>query len=182
MYELGYHGTSTRAIAKAVGIESSSIYYHYPSKQHVLVDIMTRSMSDLIADVEAAVALHHEPADQLRAAIRAHVRFECRDRMQSFVTDSEVRALEPANRAEILRLRDRYERIFQRILKEGTAGGQFAVHDTRLTVMALMALCTGVSTWYQPEGRLGPDEIAERYIALALDGITSREPRAAEVK
>jgi AcrR family transcriptional regulator len=182
MCELGYHGTSTRAIAKAVGIESSSLYYHYPSKQHVLVDIMTHNMRDLIADVEAAVAQQREPAGRLRAAILAHVRFECRQRMQSFVSDSEIRALEPANRAAVVELRDQYERIFERILKEGLAAGQFAVDDIRLTVMALMALCTGVSTWYQPDGRLGPDEIADRYVALALAGIMSREPRAAEAK
>ena len=175
MYELGYHGTSTRAIAKAVGIESSSLYYHYPSKQNVLVDIMTRNMVDLISETEAAVAAHRQSTERLRAAIVAHVHFECRERMQSFVSDSEIRALEPGNRPAIVDLRDQYEAIFQRVLEDGVASGEFAVRDSRLAVMALMAVGTGVSTWYQPNGRLRPDDIAERYADLLLGGILVRK-------
>jgi AcrR family transcriptional regulator len=182
MYELGYHGTSTRAIAREVGIESSSLYYHYPSKQDILVDIMTRNMRQLIADVEVAVDGLPNATERLRAAIIAHVRFECAGRMQSFVTDSEIRALEPDNRQAIINLRDQYEQIFQRILEEGVATARFAIPDIRLTVLALMAICTGVSTWYQPDGRLGPEEIAKRYADLVVDGVLRHESSAGELQ
>jgi Bacterial regulatory proteins, tetR family len=32
----GHHGTPVRAIAHEVGIEAASLYYYFPSKQHLL--------------------------------------------------------------------------------------------------------------------------------------------------
>ncbi|MGH7860068.1 MAG: helix-turn-helix domain-containing protein, partial [Candidatus Binatia bacterium] len=38
--ERGYGGTSIRDIARAAGVQSASLYSHYPSKEHVLAEIV----------------------------------------------------------------------------------------------------------------------------------------------
>src|SRR5258707_518411 len=38
--EMGYHAAPLRDIAGLAGIQAASIYYHYPSKQALLVEIM----------------------------------------------------------------------------------------------------------------------------------------------
>ena len=38
--EYGYHAATMRDIAQIAGIQAASIYYHYPSKQTLLVEIM----------------------------------------------------------------------------------------------------------------------------------------------
>ena len=38
--ERGYHATSTRALAAAVGVRESALYHHFPSKEAVLMAIL----------------------------------------------------------------------------------------------------------------------------------------------
>jgi len=171
--ERGYHGTSLRALAGEVGLQMSSAYHYFPSKQLLLLRIMDRTMRDLIATVQEAVAGVDDPAEQLRAAIRGHVGFHAHRRREAFITDSELRALEPANRDRIVALRDEYERLFLRILEQGVRRQVFRPHDTKLAVYALMAVCTDVAVWYRPEGRLTLEEIADSYFSMFLRGIAA---------
>jgi len=177
MSERGYHGTSQRSIAVAVGLQMSSLYHHFPSKQDLLVAIMTRAMQDLISTVEDAVASAdgEGPEERLRAAIRGHILFHADRRQEAFILDSELRALEPEGRDLVVKLRDQYEQIFVGILREGMSEGVFGVPDTKLAVFVLMAMCTGVALWYRPGGRLPLEVIADIYADLFLRGVLTSE-------
>ena len=170
IYERGYHGTSLRAVAARVGLQMASLYYHYPSKQDLLMAIMRRAMEDLTATVRQAVDGLDDPTLRLGAAIRGHVLFHADRRMEAFVTDAELRSLTPANRDSIVGLRDAYETIFADTLREGVRRGAFAVPDVKLATLALMALCTGVATWFRPGGRLSLEDVADGYTRLFLLG------------
>jgi AcrR family transcriptional regulator len=170
--ERGYHGTSQRSIAVAVGLQMSSLYHHFPSKQDLLVEIMARSMRDLISAVEQAVAQADGdgPEQRLRAAIRGHILFHADRRQEAFILDSELRALEPAGRELVIKLRDQYEQIFADILQQGMAEGVFRIPDCKIAVFMLMAMCTGVAVWYRPGGRLPLETVADIYTDLFLRG------------
>ena len=164
-----------------MGLRMSSLYYHFPSKQDLLAEIMTRSMQDLIATVERAVAAAKGdgPEQELRAAIRGHILFHAERRKEAFVLDNELRGLKPGGRDLVIKLRDRYEQIFADILRDGALQGGLRIRDLRLTVFALLAMCTGVAVWYQPGGRLSLKQIADIYTDLALHGVlatSGREP------
>ena len=45
-----------RDLAQAVQMETASLYYHYPSKQDILVDLFNCTMHDMITGVEQAAA------------------------------------------------------------------------------------------------------------------------------
>jgi AcrR family transcriptional regulator len=64
----GYDATSLRQIAEAVGMTKAAVYYHYPAKEHLLLEL-TRPMLDALgelvtrlrtgaADSEAALAAY----------------------------------------------------------------------------------------------------------------------------
>ncbi len=172
IYERGYHATSLRTVARAVGVQMSSLYYYFPSKQAMLVEIMTRSMEELIAAVEAEVASAGPEAEsRLCAAIRGHILFHAERRKEAFILDSELRALERAGQRLVVKLRDRYEEIFLEILEDGAARKTLYVPDLKLIVFALLAMCTGVASWYKPGGRYSLEQIAEIYAGLALNGL-----------
>lgn len=44
----GYAGTSTRAIAQAVGIRQASLYYHFPSKDQILAELLAETVRPAI--------------------------------------------------------------------------------------------------------------------------------------
>lgn len=172
--ERGYHGTSVREIVGSVGVQPAAFYYHYPSKEYLLCEIMSRTLEELTVAVEEATADLATAEERLFAALHAHVTFHALHPLETFVTDSELRALPPADRKRIVRLRDRYESIFTSILEEGSASGEFLVHDAKVETYALMALATAVATWYSPRGRLSVARVAEIYGSLVLDGVRRR--------
>ncbi|MEL6680642.1 MAG: hypothetical protein AAFQ51_18210, partial [Pseudomonadota bacterium] len=58
------------------------------------------------------------------------------------------------------------EDLLDDILKAGKASGAFHITDTRLTTLAIIAMLTGISTWYKRGGRLSQDEIEAHYLEM----------------
>ena len=52
----GYHGTSVRIIAKEAKLSVPGLYYHFASKQDMLVALLKHSSGDLLRRARGAVA------------------------------------------------------------------------------------------------------------------------------
>ena len=97
--EQGYHGASMRDIAARAGVSVSAAYHYFPSKADMLRTIMVRVTEDLIGDLEAARdGAGPDPAARLAAVARSHVLLHTRRQDESFVANSELRSLSPADR------------------------------------------------------------------------------------
>jgi AcrR family transcriptional regulator len=59
----GYEQSSLREIAERVGLTKASLYYHYPSKQELLLDILRPLVDDWEAVADHAETLPHTPAN-----------------------------------------------------------------------------------------------------------------------
>lgn len=68
-----FHATSMRDIAKAVDMLSGSIYYHFSSKQEMLLAVYAEGARRIGALVDAAVERETEPWKRLEAASAAHL-------------------------------------------------------------------------------------------------------------
>src|SRR5580692_8887457 len=71
--ERGFHATSMRDIAKAVGMLSGSIYYHFQSKEEMLVAVYDEGMQRIAEEVDRAVSAEQEPWQRLEAACTGHL-------------------------------------------------------------------------------------------------------------
>ena len=166
--EKGFNGTAVRDLARALGIEVASLYYHFPSKQDLLLALLERIMDDLLEALRVAMHEAAGPTERLCRVMRSHVLFHVLKRKDALVSHSELRSLTPANRRLIIAKRDRYEMAIRSLLEEGVAAGDFHIGDVRLTGIALLAMCSGVSDWIKPRGRLHDNEVAELYGVMAL--------------
>lgn len=167
--EQGYHGASMRDIAQRAGVSVSAAYHYFPSKADMLRTIMVRVTEDLIADLVAARdGAGMDPAAQLAAIARAHVLLHTRRQDESFIANSELRSLAPADRRKVVALRDRVGRVFKDIVAAGCRRGVFDRPYSAETVRAILTMCTAVAGWYRADGTDGPETVADRYAALAL--------------
>lgn len=68
--EQGYDATSLRQIADAVGTTKAAVYYHFPAKEHMLLEL-TRpwldALGDLVAQMRSAAASGCDAARTLQA-------------------------------------------------------------------------------------------------------------------
>lgn len=167
----GYEGVSMRDIAGSVGIQQSAIYNHFPSKQHLLVDLMVTHMDHLLAAMRAAVADDLTPARALDAFARFHVTYHLDQPDDVFLAYMELRSLEAEGRAAILALRDAYERRLRDILKRGQSTGDFTIGDPAVTARALLAMMTGVTVWFKDGGALDRQAVAETYVQTAMQAV-----------
>ena len=169
--EYGYHAAPLRDIARIEGMQAASIYYHYTSKQALLIEIMETYMQRLNANLERILREQNEPQQRLRAAIANHIRLHTSYKSEFFIIDTEIRALEGENRTRIISLRDRYEYLLQELLRDGMERGVFRQSDVKVTSYALIAMCTEVATWFRPNGRLSVQQVIDIYTQMITQGL-----------
>lgn len=171
---LGYHATSMRAIAGLAGVQAAAIYHWYPSKEALLVRLQDDFMERLTARIEEAVeapAVAPRPALRLAAAVRAHVVFHGEHTREAFVTDSEIRALTEGPRAALVAKRDAYQELFAGMVRAGIRDGTLRTSDARVATYAVLLQCTGVALWFDPDGPLPLDQVAELHVELVLGAL-----------
>jgi AcrR family transcriptional regulator len=167
----GYAAVSMRQIAAEVGVQAGALYLYTPDKQTLLFDLMKGHMDDLLA-AWAAVPKAGSPAARLEAFVRFHIRFHLDRPEEVFLAYMELRNLDPGNFAAIEALRRDYETELERILRDGVRDGVFAVADTKLATLALIAMLTGVTTWYREGGRLTREGVERLYWEMARGAVT----------
>ena len=69
----GYERTTVRELARAVGLQSGSLFHHFRSKEEILVAVMNNGIQEVIDDGERALARYRAPADRLAALFRVHM-------------------------------------------------------------------------------------------------------------
>jgi AcrR family transcriptional regulator len=157
----GYAAVSMRAIAAEVGVQAGALYNYTPDKQSLLFDLMQGHMTDLLAEVPRAEG---KPALQtLQDFVEFHIRFHADRPDEVFIAYMELRNLTPENFSQIEALRRRYEDHLEAILQAGAAEGVFAVSDTKIVTLAIIAMLTGVNTWFRSGGRLSLNEVVAQY-------------------
>lgn len=162
----GYAAVSIRQIAQEVGVQPGALYNHFPTKQDILKDLMLAHMDDLISSWDAERARIPANTDPLDAFVRFHIRYHMEKRDEVFVSYMELRNLEPENYQLVGAERRRYEAILTEILNQGAASDRYMVEDAKVATRAVIAMLTGIPSWYQPGGPLGPREIEDLYAAL----------------
>jgi AcrR family transcriptional regulator len=166
----GYAAVSMRQIAAEVGVQAGALYLYTADKQSLLFDLMRAHLDDLLAahpEAAGAPAPAADPVARLDAFARFHVCHHLARPEAVFIAYMELRNLDPANFAAIEARRRAYEDALEAILRAGVAAGVFRVPDTKLATLALIAMLTGVTTWYREGGRLGRAAVADIYADMA---------------
>ena len=171
IYQHGYEALTLRALAADVGILSGSLYNHIKTKQDLLFTLVRDHMTDLLVNLDLALAGRDDPADALAAFVRLHVTYHMERRYEVYIANSELRSLEPENRAAIVAMRQAYEVRLIEILDRGVASARFDVADTRVGAFALISMLTGICTWYRPDGPLSPEQIVALHTDLVMRGL-----------
>ncbi len=141
--ENGFAGTSTRAIALAVGIRQASLYYHFPSKAHILSELLRATVEPSRAAAAALFESGGSAAAQLHALATVDVRLlgESTWNLGALYLLPELRDTRFAEfHTQRQHLRDEYGQL----IGHGIASGDFAADDVRVAADLVFALVEAV--------------------------------------
>lgn len=171
IYQKGYHACSISNIAERVGIQKSSIYYHYLNKEDLLFGILKETMDDLNESLQRSLENVEGTEERLMAMIRNHLNFHMDRQKEVIISDSEMRGLTADNLRSVIRMRDEYDRKMREIIKKGIDEGIFINKDPRVVANAIITMCTQTSTWFNPLGDFSKEEVIDIYKKIIFDGL-----------
>jgi TetR/AcrR family transcriptional regulator, cholesterol catabolism regulator len=172
--EKGYHAASMQDIAQSVDLQKASLYYHFPSKQEILLAVLNRALDILIANMQQVLELPYPPDRKLRQAMLVYLQTLLDNRELAAVLLLEHRSLEPELQSRHIPRRDRFERLWRDLIQEGLDFGVFCCMDPVLSARGLLGVMNWTITWYRPDGTLIPEVIAEQFSNLFLHGLVTR--------
>ena len=170
----GFHGASTQDIANVLGIKQASLYYYFPSKEIALETVCIIGAEGFYERAKAIVEGPGSCERKLEMLVLSHLSplSDRADYVRVFL--NERRHLPSTSRRKVGRWSRGLERLFERVIADGTREGIFEkAVDARLATLALLGALNSVSAWLAKEGR-DIDSIAKEIAALTLRGLVRR--------
>ncbi|MGH3451327.1 MAG: TetR family transcriptional regulator, partial [Haloechinothrix sp.] len=164
-----FNGASMRDIASGARTSLSNLYNYFPSKSHLLAELLRLANDEQLARTRLAVEAAGEGStERLREAVRAYVGFVVDHQTASLVAISEIRYLTGADRDQVVAARDTTQAIFDKIVADGVAAGEFATPYPDDAACNIVSMCSAISTWYHAGGRLSKEALGEQHARYAL--------------
>jgi len=176
----GYDGTSLAEIAKAVGIKTPALYYHFKSKNEILYAYLQRCAEHTSAPVQKAIAeAGASNVDRLRAYVKAYIRTQL-DQIETMpmvntmlFSSSVANALTKSQYKWVRNWERNMLDALRTILEDGANEGEFQFRNLTPTAFFVMGTIDFVVNWYKPDGDLNIEELADEYADLVLASVAA---------
>lgn len=175
--EHGFERTTVRDIGREVGILPGSIFHHFRSKDEILRTVMRESIILNLSRMRAALESAESLEDRLRALIGWELYATNGETGEAWaVLVYEWRSLSAEGQTEILQLRDEYEQLWLRVLREARDAGHMSM-DPFLMRRLLAGALNWTSTWYRPDGPMSMEALCDEVLRLVLPYRSDGAPR-----
>jgi AcrR family transcriptional regulator len=171
--EDGSDRVTLRRIAAAARMKAGSIYYHFDSRDEIIRAVLEAGVGNARQAVLAAIAAagpESSPLVRFRAALGAHLDYTIAEHFSSRL--KAVRRLPKRLRDHHMAQEREYAAIFADLLYEAQRKGLLK-SGFNLSVVRMLAMgaLTWVAEWYDPEGPMTPDDIADELMRALTGGI-----------
>ncbi len=173
----GFHAASMQDIAEAVNLKKGSLYYHVSSKQEILLALLDEALDLLIDRIGKVTRMPLLPDEKLRLSMVTYLQTLLERKDLAAILLIEYRSLDSAFLARHIPRRDRLEKLWKDMIREGIENGVFNDNDPGFITRSLLGMLNWTITWYRADGMLDPASIAGQYADLAMMGIIDSNHR-----
>ena len=171
--EKGYRATTLEDIAAAVGMLKGSLYYYIRSKEELLYLVVRDPIREVYSELEAIVAADLPFTEKIAQAIANHMTVFHVHYPHIAVYLHDYRHLMDKLEQNVIETPKQYQRLWDTLLRQGIAAGEIRDDvDVTMAGYALLGMCNWAYRWYNPAGRLSPQEVADVFTKIALQGLT----------
>lgn len=163
----GFEALTMRDLSAAVGLQVGALYYHFRDKQALLAFLLEQHFDGLLAGF-SGLKQPESHSDRLVQFSRFHINYHANHRLGAMLAAQEMRSLDRANAAILLKMRGNYEKKLRDILSAGVGSGDFEIEEIGLATSGILAFLTEISIWFRPGGKQTLDEMAASFAAQIL--------------
>ena len=143
----------------------------FADKQAILSELLINHMENLLQAWHRQ-KLPEKPDKLLEFFVDFHIEYHLNRPEEVFIAYMELRNLTPENFKKIEKLRNKYERILNKILSDGVTKKFFLCEETKIASLAIIGMLKEVNTWYKTDGRISVPEIKNIYQQIVLKAVT----------
>jgi len=179
----GFAAASIDVIAREIRATKGSVYYHYRSKAELFFAVHKRAMvSNLKAQLPIVQDSALDPRQKLLEMAHRHALTMMDALYYQRVTVQGVQlhqsiSTTPQERealTQVIAMRDAYESLFEHVLRDGIAQGQFFDLNVSLAAKSILGSLNWITVWYRPrDGELpsAKERIARQFARQAAHGV-----------
>ena len=174
--EKGFSATSIQDIVDTIGVTKGSFYYHFKSKEALLMHIHLSYIDDLLS--RQKMILENEKTCHRKLVKVVEFLIEDIEAQGALgrVYYREIRHLSPENGAIIRAKKDQFRDNIEKIVADGVKSGEFRKSlQPRMITFAILGMTNWSYQWFNPQGELSVKDLANIYTDFILNGISSEK-------
>lgn len=171
--ERGIKGATVRDIGQAAGILSGSLYYHFDSKEQIVLELL---MPSVVEQYERSLEIRagaSTPSEALVQLITSSISVTAEHPSQSVILRNEARTFRDVEAlAPIADLRAKTLALWIDVVKQGMKAGEFRSDlDSDFVVRAMFDGMLGTARWFTDERKRKPERVAASLVDLYVRGL-----------
>ncbi|MEH6408885.1 MAG: TetR/AcrR family transcriptional regulator [Hyphomonas sp.] len=173
----GFKETTMRDIASELDMLPGSIYYHFSSKEELLLEIYEAGVKSFVDGFADAISAHSDPWDRLRAAMAFHVAAITEEDSYTRVVNRVLPEHVKDYHGVIRDMRNQYDRCFRNLIDSLPLAPSV---DKTLLRMMILGAGNHVQIWFNADGPQKADDIGEAFANFLTHTIAAAPGKAGE--
>ena len=167
----GYHSTSMREIARELGMNQSSLYHYFTSKQDILFTLMNDAMDDVLTVLEEISSTDLLPEDRLKRVLDFYTHYYAGDQERLILLVNEMNSLNEEYRSVLVAKQRQYVQLIKSILEELSGQHKIKQIDPVIATFAFFGMVHYTIKWYHKDGPVSLDQLADAFVEIFTRGI-----------
>jgi AcrR family transcriptional regulator len=163
----GYASTTLEQIAGELGVSKPFVYYYFRDKQTLFETLSWPPAVACFTVLDFAGADPRRASEKVMDGLSRLIRATIEHQPAAFFPYREPRVYRPEYLAAQKKLANHFYDQLCPLLDQARRDGDLDFRETKITALAACSLPGFLYNWYQPDGRLSPDEVAAELTELA---------------
>ena len=166
----GYDATSMDNVASELGISKSALYHHISSKEEILELTVVQALKRLEAVAEEMTAADLSAGEKVRGLLRGSIEVLCSD-PKSVALLLRLRGNSEVERSALERRRVLTRSVIPLVEEAQEEGAIRSDIEAPLLTRMIFGMINSTSDWYEPEGRIDAEELANTFESVVFSGL-----------
>ncbi len=178
--EVGYPSAKLQDIARVCGASKSMLYHYFPTKDDLLLALLSEHLERLILDIKGVMSGEGPPSERFDAFIEAYVMKSAESRQRHLSAMNDVKFLPAPMQATLRAQQKKVTDLVTALLRE--LNPALPAKTYKPYAMMLLGMLNWLDLWFHADGPLTSNELCARISRLFKNGYMAKEAPVARGK